>query len=98
MYILTFIPLPQVIDIRYVSSLLVLTDGQLTVGMINIPKLRTFIDGFRDGGEVPIKGIYLKHPDDHSEMISQIFGPLNSVEATSFDELVTTFVQTMGRS
>lgn len=82
-------------DIRFVKSILILTDGQPTVGIINIPKLKEFVDGFRDEGEVSIKGIYLKHPDDRSDFISQIFGPLHAVEASSFEELIASFVQTM---
>lgn len=82
-------------DVRYVRSILVLTDGQPTVGVINLEKLNEFIDKHRQDGNVSIKGIYLKHPDDKSDFIARIFGPRNAVEASSFDELIATFVQTM---
>ncbi|MEM6769378.1 MAG: vWA domain-containing protein [Bacteroidota bacterium] len=82
-------------DVRYVRSILVLTDGQPTVGVINLEKLNEFIAGFREQGNVSIKGIYLKHPDDRSDFIARIFGVRNAVEASSFEELIATFVQTM---
>lgn len=81
-------------DLRFVKSVLILTDGQPTVGIINLPVLREFIDGFRDD-DVSIKGIYLKHPLEQSDFMARIFGAMHSVEATSFEELIASFVQTM---
>lgn len=82
-------------DLRFVKSILILTDGQPTVGVINIPKLGELIEEYRRGDEVSIKGIYLKHPDDKADFMARIFGPMHSVEATSFEELIASFVQTM---
>lgn len=82
-------------DVRYVRSILILTDGQPTVGVINLDDLRELVAEHRQAGDVSIKGIYLKHPQDKSDFITRIFGPRHAVEATNFDELIATFVQTM---
>ncbi len=82
-------------DIRYVRSILILTDGQPTVGVINLDELHELVKRHREDGDVSLKGIYLKHPEDQSDFIARIFGPEHAVEASSFDELIATFVQTM---
>jgi len=85
-------------EANLVESLFVLTDGQPTMGITDLPELRAFIDEKRKDGNVAIKGIYLKHPDDKSDFITQIFGPQNAVSASSFEDTVTTFVEVMGKT
>jgi hypothetical protein len=85
-------------DLKFVTSLFVLTDGQPTMGITDYDELHDFIDAKRKIGDVSIKGIFLKHKDDASDMITRIFGKEHAVESSSFKETVTTFVQIMGRT
>jgi hypothetical protein len=85
-------------DLKFVSSLFVLTDGQPTMGITDLDDLNTFIEQKRQEGNVSIKGIFLKHEDDASDMITRIFGKEHAVESSTFKQTVTTFVQIMGRT
>jgi len=85
-------------DLKFVTSLFVLTDGQPTMGITDLDKLNAFIEEKRQDGDVSIKGIFLKHEDDASDMISRIFGREHAVASTTFKQTVTTFVQIMGRT
>ncbi len=85
-------------DLKYVTSLFVLTDGQPTMGITDLDDLNTFIEQKRQDGNVSIKGIFLKHEDDASDMIARIFGQEHAVESSTFKQTVTTFVQIMGQT
>jgi hypothetical protein len=85
-------------DMNYVSSLFVLTDGQPTIGIYDLDDLGAFIEKKRDDGNIAIKGIYLKPPQDTSDFMTRIFGAEHAVEATTFDETVRTFVHVMART
>jgi hypothetical protein len=85
-------------EMNFVSSLFVLTDGQPTIGIYDLEELGAFIDGKRHDGDIAIKGIYLKPPQDTSDFMTQIFGAEHAVEATTFDETVRTFVHVMART
>ncbi|MEL7159355.1 MAG: vWA domain-containing protein, partial [Bacteroidota bacterium] len=85
-------------EARVVESLFVLTDGQPTMGLTDLQELHDFIEEKRQDGNVAIKGIYLKHPDDKSDFITEIFGAGNAVSADSFEDTVMTFVQVMSRT
>ena len=82
-------------EINIVSSLFVITDGEPSMGIINIEELHDFIETKRIDGSVAIKGIYLKSEEDESGYISQIFGENNYVETTDFNEAVDKFVRIM---
>lgn len=85
-------------EMNFVSSLFVLTDGQPTIGIFDLEDLGAFIEGKRADGDIAIKGIYLKPPQDTSDFMQQIFGAEHAVEATTFDETVRTFVRVMART
>ena len=85
-------------ELKFVTSLFVLTDGQPTMGITDLDDLNAFIEEKRRDGNVSIKGIFLKHEDDNSDMISRIFGKEHAVESSTFKETVTAFVQIMGRT
>ncbi len=85
-------------DLKFVTSLFVLTDGQPTMGITDLDELNAFIEDKRQDGDVSIKGIFLKHEDDASDMITRIFGAENAVESSTFKQTVTTFVQIMGQT
>ncbi|WP_020568112.1 vWA domain-containing protein [Neolewinella persica] len=85
-------------EMNFVSSLFVLTDGQPTIGIYDLEELGAFIEGKRRDGDIAIKGIYLKPPQDTSDFMTRIFGAEHAVEATTFDETVRTFVHVMART
>ncbi|MFK8163741.1 MAG: vWA domain-containing protein [Lewinella sp.] len=85
-------------EMNFVSSLFVLTDGQPTIGIYDLEELGLFIDEKRRDGDIAIKGIYLKPPQDTSDFMTRIFGAEHAVEATTFDETVSTFVHVMART
>lgn len=85
-------------EMNYVSSLFVLTDGQPTIGIYDLDELGAFVEEKRRDGNIAIKGIYLKPPQDTSDFMQRIFGAEHAVEATTFDETVRTFVHVMART
>jgi len=85
-------------ELDFVSSLFVLTDGQPTMGIIDLEKLHDFIEEKRKDGDVAIKGIFLKDPKDASTFITTIFGAEHAVDTSTFKETVRTFVEVMGRT
>ncbi len=78
-----------------VTSLFVITDGEPSMGIINVDELGEFVESKRKEGDVAIKGIYIKPEDDESDFMGDIFGKDNFVENTSFKEAVNDFVSIM---
>lgn len=78
-----------------VCSLFVITDGEPSMGIMNLDELKYFIQAKRELGDVAIKGIYIKPEDDQSQFVPYIFGEDNCVETTSFHDAVDKFVRIM---
>jgi len=74
-------------DLKYVTSLFVLTDGQPTMGITDLDDLNTFIEQKRQDGNVSIKGIFLKHEDDFKQTVTtfvQIMGQTYRAQRQDF--------------
>ena len=83
-------------EANVVTSIFVITDGEPSLGITNIPKLNDFIEQRRLLGDVEIKGIFIKSEDDVSlEFMEEIFGNEHFVETTDFQEGVNKFVKIM---
>jgi len=83
-------------EANIVTSIFVITDGEPSLGITNIPKLNAFIEERRLQGDVEIKGIFIKSEDDVSlELMEEIFGTEHFVETTDFQEGVNKFVKIM---
>jgi len=82
-------------DANIVCSIFVITDGEPSMGVINLGELHDLIESKREDGDVEIKGIYIKPEEDESEFIPVIFGENNYVETTEFHDAVTKFVRIM---
>ena len=80
------------------KSIFVISDGEPTLGVMDIPDLAEIIRNMRREGDVSIKGIYIKPENDTSDFIPQMFGEGNYVENTSFEEGVKNFVSIMTKT
>ncbi len=78
---------------NFVHSIFVISDGEPSLGIINLEELSEFVNKKRSEGNVSIKGIYIKPEDDETEFIGQIFGDGNYVESVSFNDGVSNFVK-----
>ncbi len=76
-------------------SLFVITDGEPTVGITDLPELAAFIEEKRKEGDVAIKGIFIKEEEAAPDFMEQIFGAQHYVETTDFSEAVNKFVTIM---
>ena len=83
-------------DANIVCSIFVITDGEPSLGVIDIPDLNAIIQELREDGDVEIKGIFINSEDDVSmDLMSDIFGEDNYIETTDFEEGVNKFVKIM---
>ena len=71
-------------DTQIVRSLFFLTDGEPTGGIIDPDKLRAYIDGKREEGDLAIKGIYMDTGENAAGTIRHLFGEANTVATDSF--------------
>ncbi len=78
-----------------VSSLFVITDGEPSMGIMDMDELRDFIESRRVLDDVAIKGIYIKPEEEEGQFVPHIFGANNFVETTDFHDAVDKFVQIM---
>ena len=79
-----------------VSSIFVITDGEPSMGIIDIPELNDYLNQLRKEGDVEIKGIFIDSENEiQIEIMEEIFGADNYVETTDFKEGVNKFVRIM---
>lgn len=73
-----------------------ITDGEPSLGISEIPLLNAFIDEKRKDGDVEIKGIFIKSVEDTDVgLLEGIFGENHYVETTDFQDGVSKFVRIM---
>ena len=80
------------------KSIFLISDGEPTLGITDIPELADLIRDMRRKGDVSIKGIYIKPENDTSTFISRMLGEGHYVENTSFEEGVNNFVSIMTKT
>lgn len=80
-------------NINIVSSIFVISDGQPSIGVVNLKELKMMIDTYRDKSKTALKGIYIKPIEDETEFIPYLFGKNNCIETNSFDDAVHSFVK-----
>ena len=61
-------------------------------------ELNAFIEEKRMDGDISIKGIYIKDPEDEDSFMEEIFGKENFVETIEFGEAVNKFVSIMTKT
>lgn len=79
-------------EANVVASIFVLTDGQPTMGIVDLPELHDLIQKKREDGNVAIKGIFLNPPDEapwtldpfEQKRQAQIYGDTSNVDPSSF--------------
>ncbi len=97
-------------NMLHLRSIFIITDGRPSLGITNYEELGEFVQTKREEGNVAIKGIYLKPPEDQSQVnlniykhpgesgwgfMETIFGKDNFVETDDFGEAVRKFVYVM---
>ena len=65
-----------------VTSIFVITDGEPSLGITEIPELRKFIDNKRRDGDVEIKGIFIKGKADKKLKTSEDISKENNLVNT----------------
>ena len=80
------------------KSIFVISDGEPTLGITDIPELADLITKMRAESDVSIKGIYIKPVNDKSTFIPRLFGEGHYVENTNFEEGVNNFVSIMTKT
>ena len=82
----------------FACSMFVITDGEPSIGIIDLDELNDFIQEKREDGEIAIKGIYIKDKEDDNNFMESIFGEDEFVETTEFGEAVNNFVSIMTKT
>ncbi len=87
-------------DVHHLKSIFVITDGEPSIGIVNVDELHEAIKEKRADGNVAIKGIYLKAQQVEGEEIEEtfmedIFGRQQYVESSEFNEILNQFVYIM---
>ena len=72
-----------------VSSIFVITDGEPSLGITEIPKLREFIEEKRLDGDVEIKGIFIKSKQDEKfKTIREVSEESSLADSSSFNDSI----------
>ena len=86
-------------EVHHLKSIFVITDGEPSIGIVNVDDLNDAIQEKRADGNVAIKGIYLKPQEVEGEekdtFMEEIFGPQHYVESAEFNEILNQFVYIM---
>ena len=84
-------------DILIVKSMFVISDGEPSLGLVNIEDLKELVENQRSESNISINGLYIYPEEEATSYMTDIFGVGHAIEADNFDQTVTGLVNLMIR-
>ena len=84
-------------DILIVKSMFVISDGEPSLGLINLDDLKELVEKQREESNISINGLYIFPEEEATSYMTDIFGASHAIEADNFDQTVTGLVNLMIR-